>query len=980
MVTSNEERLRELFDRACGMKPEQRSTYLSIECSDNADLQQQVEALLACDGTPHEILDTSLLKDNAKNILTESNIKNWQLQIPTTLGQYRVIREIGFGSMGIVFEARHNSTNQKVAIKILRPGVSTKKMIRRFLFEADALKRLDHPGVARFLDAGTTDTGFGPQPYFAMELIQGKSLCEYANKNNLSIPQRLALLARICDAVQHAHTRGIIHRDLKPGNIIVEDTDQPKILDFGIARSIVNEILPQTANTVTGQFIGTLQYMSPEQASGHPDEVDTRCDIYTLGVLGYELLCGRLPHQLNDLPLLEAMRVITQSYPSKLGLMDQAFKGDIETIFTKAMDKEKDRRYQSVSDLAGDIRRFLNHEPISARPPSIRYQLNRFAKRNKGVFAGSMVALFALILGVLGTGYGYIKAVEQQRLAEAREHEVEISRTESKAVADLLINILSSASPEEKGKDVLLTDILYDISNMIDHDLADQPLAAARLNHTLAKTYKNLGNYTLAQKYLEEAIAGWQTTLGDEHPSIVKAQSNLAMMHQLLGQFDKAEKLYIDILQIHRRVFGEDHKNTLITTGNLASLYSSQGHYEEARALYQSTIKKCREMHGDEHDAVLSMTNNLALLFSKVEKYEEAELLFTQLIEIHHRIHGRNHPQSLNAVNNLAYTYAKQGNYNKAEPLFCDTLEVQRRILGENHPKTMGTMGNLAVIYQNQGRFEEAASLYRNTIELEKRRLGDDHPKTIGSMFNLATLYHKLEHDEKAEPVFVRVLDARQRVLGDTHHDTIAVMNELAVLYRSQQRYEEAQPLFKQAITNAREKLGTDHQLTLKIQNNIAVLHQALKHFEQAEQLYKKTLEARMNKLGHHHRDTIVSQLNLADLYNKWDRYSEAVDLLDHALNSAEKSLPSNHWITGVLLQKMGKGFVGQARYKEGEKALLESYQILTIGLGTNHTRTKSTAKCLANLYDTIGNPQAAAEWLTKSQAPAPHQASGQRQ
>jgi serine/threonine protein kinase len=360
------------------------------------------------------------------------------------IGRYRIIRLLGEGGMGVVYQAEQEQPRRVVALKVIRPGFATAETLRRFQHESEALGRLQHPGIAQIHDAGTADTGFGPQPYFAMELVRGFALREYAEEKPLDTRQRLELMAKICDAVEQAHQRGVIHRDLKPGNILVDETGQPKILDFGVAR-VADSEARLTTHTDIGQLIGTLAYMSPEQVTGDPLAVDTRSDVYALGVILYELLAGRLPHAVDRKPLAEAVHVIQEDEAARLSSIDRAYRGDVDTIVAKALEKDKARRYGSAAALAGDIRRYLADEPITARRPSASYQLRKFARRHKPLVAGTVAVFVVLVAGVVASTWEAVRArtAEQKAASEAATAE---------AINDFLQNdLLGQASANNQS-------------------------------------------------------------------------------------------------------------------------------------------------------------------------------------------------------------------------------------------------------------------------------------------------------------------------------------------------------------------------------------------------------------------------------------------------------------------------------------------------------------------------------------------------
>jgi serine/threonine protein kinase len=359
--------------------------------------------------------------------------------IPAAIGRYRIIRVLGEGGMGAVYEAEQEQPRRVVALKVIRPGYTTAETLRRFQHESQALGRLQHPGIAQIYEASTADTGAGPQPYFAMELIRGRPLQEYAEAHKLNTRERLALMAKVCDAVDHAHQRSVIHRDLKPGNILVDETGQPKILDFGVARVTGSDAQP-TRQTGLGQLIGTLAYMSPEQVSGDPLALDSRSDVYALGVILYELLAGKLPYNFHGKPLHEGVALIRNEEPAPLGSIDRSYRGDIDTIVAKALEKDKTRRYVSAADLAGDIRRYLADQPIAARPPSASYQLQKFARRHKALVMGTAAVFLVLTAGVVASTWEAVRARTAERAAKAQEESAQ-------AVNDFLRNdLLAQAS------------------------------------------------------------------------------------------------------------------------------------------------------------------------------------------------------------------------------------------------------------------------------------------------------------------------------------------------------------------------------------------------------------------------------------------------------------------------------------------------------------------------------------------------------
>jgi serine/threonine protein kinase len=411
-------KLKELCSLALEQEPDQRIAFLAVACPDDEPLRRQAESMIARATDSQGLLSEPIwekLGVEAGAVTVIPNEK--ELQIPPMIGRYRLLRIVGAGGMGVVYEAEQDHPCRTVALKVIRPGYSTPELMRRFEFESQVLARLHHPAIAQVYEADAADTGLGPQPYFAMEFIRGDPLTEYAASHHLNTRQRLTLMASICDAVEHAHQHGIIHRDLKPANILVEETGQPKILDFGVARAMDSDT-QVTKQTDVGQLVGTLVYMSPEQTVADPLELDSRSDVYALGVILYELLAGRLPYQLSR-QLHEAIRAIQQEDPTPLSSISRVHRGDVETIVAKALEKDKARRYASAAALAADIRRYLADEPITARPASLSYQLQKFARRHKALVAATAMVVVVLVSGILVSTKEAVTARQAEQTAEA---------------------------------------------------------------------------------------------------------------------------------------------------------------------------------------------------------------------------------------------------------------------------------------------------------------------------------------------------------------------------------------------------------------------------------------------------------------------------------------------------------------------------------------------------------------------------------
>jgi serine/threonine protein kinase len=428
-------KVEEIYHGALRQPASARAEFLAAACGDDESLRCEVDSLLEESTEAHSFLEAPAIRFAAEELARDE----CALSVPRVVGHYRVIRLLGEGGMGVVYEAVQDQPRRVVALKVIKPGLATAETLRRFEQESDALGRLQHPGIAQIYEASTADAGFGAQPYFAMELIRGRPLDEYAREQQLGIRQRLELIAKVCDALNHAHQRGVIHRDLKPGNILVDDTSQPKILDFGVAR-LAGGDSAVTRQTDLGQLVGTLAYMSPEQVAGDSTAIDARSDVYSLGVVMYELLAGRLPYDLSKKPLPEAVDIIRAEEPKRLSSTNRSYRGDVDTIAGKALEKDKERRYTSAAELGEDIRRYLTDQPIMARPASASYRVQKFASRHKALVIGTSVVFLVLVAGAAVATWEAVRARHEKQRADEEA-------ATSQAIADFLQNdLLAQAS------------------------------------------------------------------------------------------------------------------------------------------------------------------------------------------------------------------------------------------------------------------------------------------------------------------------------------------------------------------------------------------------------------------------------------------------------------------------------------------------------------------------------------------------------
>jgi len=927
-------RLKTLFFRAADLDSDRRDALLERECARDPALGAVAKQLVLHSNNPSEALNHIFgLGDSVDGGL-------WPIgpprtaAVPARIGDYRIIRKLGEGSMGIVYEAEQQRPRRTVALKIIR-GVPSAAATHRFEHESQILGLLQHPAIAQVYDAGTANLGSGPQPFFAMELIRGIPLTDYAKTHGTSISERLEMFTAVGEAVHHAHQKGVIHRDLKPDNILVDAQGRAKVLDFGVARVTGDQQRVTAMCTGAGQVIGTLSYMSPEQAAGRPEHVDIRSDVHALGAILFELLTDRLPYDVRGMMIHSAVRVIRDDQPARLGAVNRCLRGDLDVIVSKALEKDPARRYQSALELTSDVKRYLQSRPIVARPPSAIYQLRKYAQRHKAMFGAVAAAFVLLVLGVMGTSVGLVRATQQRQRAEAREREAvqarttaqaaradaERSRDQAEAVTAYLESMLASASPEELGRDVLVRDVLNQATTSIAERFDSKPLIEARMRRTIGITYRELGDLDQAADHLESALAIRRQALPVEHPDTLASMNDLAELYHAQGRYNEAESLLTTTLEKRRRILGRENEHTLVTAGNLAVLYEKQGRLGDAEALAIDTLEAQRGLLGDGHPATLTTTNTLATVYLSQGRYAEAETSFLEALELLHRVLGPEHPDTLGAMNNLGSLYSSLGRLDDAEPLLAQVVEIRKRVLGEDHAATLVSMNNLAGLYWRRARYDEAEALFADVLDLRRKALGESHKQTLTSMFNLAVVYRTNERFAEAEPLIAESLRIRRRVFGPEHADTLASLAGLCGLYQEQGRVEDAEPLCVETLATRRRVLGAEHP------------------------------------------DTIASLTALGRLYTTLGRYTGAEALLAEAVDAATRLLPGQHWTRGNALSYYGQCLSLQGRHADAEPALLDGHAALAAGLGPSHRRTLQSINDVADFYDAWEKTQAAAAW-----------------
>jgi len=910
------------------------------------------------------------------------------------IGRFRLVEPIGEGGFGDVWAAEQTApVTRRVALKILKLGMDTREVIARFEAERQALAMMDHPNIAAILDAGSTETG---RPYFAMELVDGVPLLEYCQAEQLGTGERLALFLQVCLAIEHAHQKGIIHRDIKPSNVLVavrDDDPAPIVIDFGIAKATGGSLTERTFFTRHRQMVGTPAYMSPEQASSSGHDIDTRSDIYALGVLLYELITGTTPFteaELADAGVEGMMRMIREVEPhtpstrlSSLGKTTTAaapgpggdarklaaiLRGDLDWIVMKCLEKDRTRRYDTAGEVAADIRRHLANEAVLARPPSASYRVRTFVRRHRLPVAAGGVVATALVLGAIGTSLALAWSVREGTLAEAAEADARERAQELERIVTFQSRQLQSLVPEQMGAD--LRRRMFDAVPAGRRDVLEPALA--RLNYT------SLALDTLADGILEVMIAAIDTQF-DQQPRIrARLLQSMATAARELGLFDLAAGPQERALSIRREHLGEEHPSTLQSRARTGSLLISRGSFDEAEGHLTAALEGFRRLHGDDHPDTLAAINDFGILLKDQGRLAEAEPYLRQALEGRRRVLGDDDADTLDSLNNIGSLLMTQGRFDEAEPYDLEVLEGLRRVLGENHPDTLSVVNNIGYRLQKVGRFEDAEPWFRDALAGFRRVLGDEHPRTLVGLDNLGYLLVELGRFEEALALQGEALVGYRRVLGDDHPGTLNSLNLMGATLLRQGRLAEAEPYFVESLEGSRRVLGDRHPSTLSAINSFAVAMLSQDAFERAEPLFREAVAGQRAINGDEHPETLVAISNLALTLARLGRGAEALALADESIAGGMSVFGPGSFAIGNFLAKRGLALQALGRFEDAADTMLEAHAILVAAIGEEHEQTHRVVGYLAELYDAwhaaapdAGHDADAASWRAPGR-PAP--------
>jgi serine/threonine-protein kinase len=918
-------RLSAILDEVFELPSAARAPRVSVLCEGDESLQREVDALLRADSDAGAFLETPA-PELAAHLLARPEVPG-AAAVGERLGPYQVVRELGRGGMGAVYlaERADGGFEQQVAVKVIRRGMDSQEILRRFLFERQILARLRHPHIARLLDGGVTTA---QQPYFAMEYVDGLPITEYCDANRLTVAERVRLFLAVCDAVGYAHRNLVVHRDLKPSNILVTADGRPILLDFGIAKVLGPAEADAATLTSAGMRMLTPEYAAPEQVTG--EAITTATDVYALGSVLYELVSGHRPHRFARISPLEVERVICREQPeapsvvatrdspatdeisrtrsTDPGHLRRSLSGDLDTVILRAMHKEPERRYSSAEAFAEDLDRHLAGLPVRARQDSLRYRASRFVRRHRaGVAAAGFIAL-ALLAGLVGTLW-------QARVADRRADLARAEAAKADAVRRFLVSLFEGASPAvARGRDISARELLdIGVRRVDSAALTAHPEIRAEILFTLALIHRDLGLYARTDSLLQRAEAIQRDLFGEDDPRLATTQRARGRMRLELGDHAGADSLLKRALAIHRRRLDPTDTVLVATLYETSGLERRRGNFAAAESLMTEALAIDSALYGMDHLEVATDLSSLAVIVSGAGDASRAVPLQRRALAIRRRHLSSPDPAIATALANLGAELTSIGEYAEAERMHREALAMRRALFAGPHPEVAYSLNGLAQVLVAQGRLEEAAPLYKEALEVRRAMFGPEHPEYIASLNNFGTFSYRLGDLASAAAAFRESLASWRRSLGPTHPSTMTAMTNLGTVLRD-----------SGALT-------------------------------QAEPLLLESLRLRRRIRGPRHAEVAVSLRHLGVLRHRQGRLAAAIPLLVDALGVFRDALPERHPRIAEGGLALGAALTASGRAREAEPVLREALAIRIERLGENDTRTAIARRELGACLTALG-------------------------
>ena len=909
------DRLKELVNDALQLPAAERARFLDDACADDPTLRSEVDELLGVDvGIGDSFLNSSPIEGVLDVGLREGEV---------VAERYRLIRKLGEGGMGQVWLAEQTApVRRSVALKLIKAGMYDESVVQRFRSERQSLAIMDHPCIAKVFDAGATPQG---QPFFVMEYVPGVPITEYCDTHKLSIQERLALFIQACEGVQHAHQKAIIHRDLKPANILVIEVDGkpvPRIIDFGLAKQIRLEAErpDETMLTRFGQFMCTPGYICPEQVDPDIHDVDTRTDLYSLGVILYVLLTGLQPFEnqrRQRLPLDQWVRTLREEDPPAPGGKIAAFRehavaaaaardttpvalskmlrGDLDCITLKALDRDRERRYASPQELVADLKRHLNDEPISARPASTGYQLRKFVRRHRIAAAVGIVGAMLLIVAS-GAGLVAVRqkqyALIQRAAAQRQTVRAEQEARTAKETTRFMVDLFKISDPgEARGNSVTAREMLDKGAARVDQELAAQPAIQATLMDTLGTVYVGLGLYRQARPLLDRAVEERRRLEGDDPLALPNSLEHRGDVEYRQAEFASAEKDYLEAIRMYSlRPADRDSRIALANAlHGLGFLLANEGRYAEAQRDLREALSRQTALYGEVHPDIARTLKDLARALADAGDLKQAIPIMQSAVAMQRRLRGSQpHPDVAEGINDLALLQQQNGDFAAAAAGYVEALALKRRLYGERHPEIASGLENLASALQDKGDLAGAESNYRLALAMNRELLGNEHPNVARTLHNLASLQYDRGETEEALATEGESLAIYRKVYPEGHRRLAFGLNTLGFWLTLAGRYTDAE-----------------------------------RHVHEA-------LDMRRRLLGDKHPDVASSLVTLAHLDVAEKKYSDALAAAQSAAQIYTAAFSATHWRTAAAERAEGAALSGLGRYGEAEPLLARSNEILS--------------------------------------------------